>query len=74
MEEYSADQSFPVYGFGAQLDEKSKQKDENSYCFALNGDIFNPNVTRVKGILAAYNNSINKVKLGSFNNLSLVLN
>jgi len=32
-----------------------------SHCFAANGDIFNPEVYGVEGVVQAYKNSIQKV-------------
>ena len=55
MQNYDSDQKFPVFGFGGKLPGESKA----SHCFALNGDIFNPEVIGVQGILNAYHKSIN---------------
>ena len=38
LENYDEDKCFPVYGFGGKLPERAAV----SHCFALNGDIFNP--------------------------------
>lgn len=48
---------FPVYGFGGKV----PGKDAVSHCFALNGNIFSPECSRVDGVLEAYYHSINKV-------------
>jgi hypothetical protein len=34
-----------------------------SHCFSLTGNIFNPEVLRVQGLLESYQNSLNKVQL-----------
>jgi hypothetical protein len=43
LQNYSQNKQFPVYGFGGKL----KGDKEASHCFALNGDIFNPEVNGV---------------------------
>lgn len=58
LQEYDTDKKYPVYGFGGVLKEKELQKPPTSHCFALNGDIFNPEVVGVEGILQAYRHSI----------------
>jgi hypothetical protein len=46
LEEYDQDKSFPVYGFGGKVPECK----EVSHCFALNGNIFNPDCNGTYGI------------------------
>jgi len=50
---------FPVYGFGGQIPNNPAGKP--SHCFALNGDIYAPEVSGVDGVLNAYYNSLKKV-------------
>jgi hypothetical protein len=57
LEEYDQDKHFPVYGFGGKVPECQAV----SHCFALNGDIFQPDCNGVNGILQAYFASLNKV-------------
>lgn len=40
---------FPVYGFGGKIPNHPENK--SSHCFALNGDIFRPEVSGVEGIM-----------------------
>jgi len=40
LEQYDTDKMYPVYGFGGRLLESMKV----SHCFALNGNIFRPEV------------------------------
>lgn len=40
LETYDNDRLFPVYGFGGKVPDSQKA----SHCFALNGDIFSPEV------------------------------
>lgn len=62
---------FPVYGFGGKIPGTPDGK--ASHCFALNGDIFAPEVNGVQGIINAYYNSLNKVKLYGPTNFSDIL-
>lgn len=59
LEQYDTDKKYPVYGFGGRLLESMKV----SHCFALNGDIFQPEVYGAQGILDVYRNSITKAGL-----------
>jgi hypothetical protein len=40
LENYDSDKKFPLYGFGGVCPMDNKA----SHCFALNGNIFNPEV------------------------------
>ncbi len=53
---------YPVYGFGGKLP-LSPDMNAASHCFALNGDIYAPECNGVNGVLQAYYNSLQKVKL-----------
>ena len=50
LENYDKDKMFPIYGFGGKVPECQAV----SQCFALNGDIFSPEVNGVNGVLNAY--------------------
>jgi len=50
LKNYDQDKQFPIYGFGGKLPGDNKA----SHCFALNGNIFNPEVDDVDGALNAY--------------------
>lgn len=50
----------PLLGFGAAVPPYNQQAD---HCFAVNGDIFNPECDGIEGVLDAYKNGINKVNL-----------
>ncbi|KAJ6231875.1 copine [Anaeramoeba flamelloides] len=54
LSSYNYSQEYPVYGFGAKIDDKP------SHCFPLNGDKVNPQVKGVEGILEAYNNTFQR--------------
>ena len=59
LQDYDADQLFPVYGFGGKLPQCPDG--QPSHCFALNGNIYNPEVNGLDGILQAYYNSLQKI-------------
>lgn len=59
LEQYDTDKMYPVYGFGGRLLESMKV----SHCFALNGNIFRPEVHGVQGILGVYQHAIHKAGL-----------
>ena len=60
LEQYDSDRKYPVYGFGGQLFENMTKA---SHCFALNGNIFNPECLGIQGVLNTYRNSIFNAKL-----------
>jgi len=49
LEFYDTDKQFPLFGFGARLPLGNRNFD--SHCFALNGNIFNPECDGLDGIL-----------------------
>jgi vacuolar-type H+-ATPase subunit F/Vma7 len=57
LREYDSDKAFPVFGFGGQVG------GETNHCFPLTFDESHPEVNDVKGIMNAYNNSFNYVRL-----------
>ena len=61
LENYDSDRMFPTYGFGGKP--PGGGIDRVSHCFALNGDIFDPECNGVKGVMNAYFKAINKVQL-----------
>lgn len=64
LQPYDSDNRYPLYGFGAVLPETSPYESSKvGHCFAMNGDIYNPEVYGVEGVLAAYSNAIQKVQL-----------
>ena len=62
---------FPVYGFGGKISNHPDGK--ASDCFALNGDIYKPEVPGVQGVLQAYYNSLTKVQLFGPTNFAPIL-
>lgn len=65
LKNYDTDQMFPTFGFGAKLPGGRESNDQTScsHCFALNGNIFEPECSGVEGVLDAYYNAVGKVKL-----------
>jgi len=48
LENYDSDKMFPVFGFGGKI---PMLLDKVSHCFALNGNIFNPEVPGIGGVI-----------------------
>lgn len=61
LEFYDTDKQFPLLGFGARLNLGCRQFD--SHCFALNGNICNPECDGLDGVLGAYRKALNNVDL-----------
>ena len=54
---YDSDKEIPTYGFGAKV----PPINVTSHCFALNGNIFNPECFEIDGVIAAYNRAVQNV-------------
>jgi len=52
---------YPVYGFGGK--NVISPFNKVSHCFALNGDIFKPEVQGIQGVAAVYQHAIAKIDL-----------
>ena len=61
LQYYDSKKHIPVFGYGATLPTAASTK--ASHCFALNGDIFNPEVDGLEGVTAAYKNALKTVDL-----------
>ena len=59
-----------MYGFGGRI---SPRDLETSHCFAVNGDIFNPECNGLEEVLEAYSNSLKHVKLHGPTNFAEVI-
>ena len=66
MKDYDSTNFFAARGFGGRVPDSENP----SHCFALNGDIYNPECNGVEGVLKAYANSINKVRLSGPTNFA----
>eukprot|EP00826_Nyctotherus_ovalis_P038260 TRINITY_DN3576_c0_g1_i15.p1 TRINITY_DN3576_c0_g1~~TRINITY_DN3576_c0_g1_i15.p1 ORF type:complete len:243 (+),score=61.27 TRINITY_DN3576_c0_g1_i15:954-1682(+) len=67
LENYDSDKMFPVVGFGGKV---PMVLDKTSHCFALNGNIFDPEVPGIDGVVegnigvkVVYKNALKLVKL-----------
>ncbi|KAL7751810.1 hypothetical protein RI367_002810 [Sorochytrium milnesiophthora] len=68
LEAYDTDKRFPVYGFGGYIE------GETRHCFPLNFDPKTPEVEGVRGILNAYNLSLDVAQLSGPTYFSPVIN
>ena len=57
---YNTDKMINLYGFGGAIPPYTNRA---SHCFALNGDIFNPRVPGVQGVIQCYQNALQKCRL-----------
>lgn len=60
LQYYDSDKHIPVLGFGATVPPSTNRA---SHCFALNGNIFDPEVDGLDGVVEAYKNALNNVNL-----------
>jgi len=59
---YDTDKQFPTFGFGANLP-FHKNSGHVSHCFALNGNICDPECDGLDGVLDAYKTALKNVNL-----------
>jgi len=60
LQYYDADKAIPLYGFGGVV---PPMKEKVSHCFALNGDIFNPECNGITGIIESYKKAVESCEL-----------
>ena len=60
---YDTDKQFPCFGFGGKLRTGVSNGNKASHCFALNGNIFDPECDGLEGVLEAYQHSLKNVDL-----------
>lgn len=60
LQYYDSDKHIPVLGFGATVPPSTNRA---SHCFALNGNIFDPEVDGLDGVVEAYKNALKNVNL-----------
>jgi len=70
LKHYDSDQKFPAYGFGAKLPPAHVH---TSDCFALNGNIFDPEISGIGGVLDCYRTCLESVRLHGPTRLAPVL-
>jgi hypothetical protein len=69
LQEYDSDKNIPVFGFGAKVPGFKMP----SHCFALNGNIFSPEVHTIDGVLNAYTKNLTKLQFSGPTNFSEVI-
>jgi len=68
LQYYDSDKQVPVFGYGASIPDHS-----TSHCFAVNGNIFDPEVDGIDGVAKAYERAIKTVRLSGPTNFSPVI-
>lgn len=68
---YNTDKKINLYGFGGAVPPYNTRA---SHCFALNGDIFDPRVYGIQGVVQAYQNALQQAKLYGPTHFSSILN
>mmetsp|Transcript_6712 Transcript_6712/g.5981 ORF Transcript_6712/g.5981 Transcript_6712/m.5981 type:complete len:301 (-) Transcript_6712:556-1458(-) len=58
LQYYDSDKNIPVFGFGAKVPPVNHR---GSNCFAVNGDIFDPEVDGMEGVVEVYKNALHKI-------------
>jgi hypothetical protein len=59
LQYYDSDKQIPVFGFGAKL---PPYYDIVSHCFAMNGNIFDPEIKTIEEVLKVYYNAVTQVE------------
>ena len=70
MQYYDLDKKIPFLGFGAKIPPTTHRA---SHCFAVNGDIFDPECDGIEGVIDSYKNALSKVSLYGPTHFSEVL-
>lgn len=70
LQYYDSDKQIPVFGFGAAIPPYTNKA---NHCFAVNGDIFDPEVDGIEGVIESYKNSIKNVNLYGPTNFSPII-
>ena len=70
LQYYDTDKQIPVLGFGAAIPPYGNVA---NHCFALNGNIFDPEVDGISGVEEAYKHAINRVNLYGPTNFSPII-
>lgn len=68
LQYYDSDKQVPVFGYGANIPNHS-----TSHCFAVNGNIFDPEVDGIDGVVEAYERAIKNVRLSGPTNFSPII-
>lgn len=57
LQYYDSDKEIPVFGYGGKIYGGEGEADQ-SHCFALNGNIFDPECDGLEGVVDAYKHAI----------------
>ena len=71
LQYYDSDKQIPVLGFGAAIPPYGQNA---NHCFALNGNIFDPEVDGIEEVIEVYKHAIKNVNLYGPTNFSPILN
>jgi hypothetical protein len=71
LQYYDSDKQIPVLGFGATIPPYTQQA---NHCFALNGNIFDPEVDGIENVVEVYKHAIQRVELYGPTNFAPILN
>ena len=69
LQYYDSDKQVPVLGYGAQI----SGGHNTSHCFAVNGNIFDPECDGIDGVVEAYERAIKNVRLAGPTNFSPII-
>ena len=70
LQYYDSDKQVPVLGYGAQI---NGGQHDTSHCFAVNGNIYDPECDGIDGVVEAYENAIKKLRLAGPTNFSPII-
>ena len=70
LQYYDSDKLIPVFGYGAVV---PPDVNRASHCFALNGNIFSPEVDGLEGVIQVYKNALKHVNLAGPTNFAPII-
>ena len=68
LQYYDSDKQIPALGYGAHVESMG-----TSHCFAMNGNIFDPECDGLDGVVESYIRSINNVRLSGPTNFAPII-
>ena len=68
LQYYDSDKQVPVLGYGASIKDCGK-----SHCFAVNGNIFDPECDGIDGVVEAYSHAIKNISLSGPTNFAPII-
>eukprot|EP01022_Parablepharisma_sp_SALTPOND_P030078 TRINITY_DN752_c0_g1_i16.p2 TRINITY_DN752_c0_g1~~TRINITY_DN752_c0_g1_i16.p2 ORF type:complete len:598 (-),score=47.76 TRINITY_DN752_c0_g1_i16:5261-7054(-) len=71
LENYDSDKKFSVFGFGATVRHLMPR---TSHCFALNGNIFDPEIPTLQGVIESYKKALKQLSFDGPTYFSGILN